>query len=282
MGRGAGRRWRGALLLPVAIGSFALWLVSNARAMPVVRQLEIALPFPPDAAREPVTVALVTDTHVGPENSPARMARIVEQVNGLKPDLIVLGGDYIADAKGGGAYGPVESIAAFARLRARLGVVAVLGNHDSRDHSLIDREQWRKLFGRMGIQLLDNQAVRRGPLSVGGLRDIYTGKPDIPRTFEEMRRLGGAPLILSHGPDVFPQLPDQPLLTLVGHTHCGQVAFPFLGILNVPSHYGTRYACGVYREGARTMVVSGGVGTSRLPIRMLAPPDLWLITIRPQ
>lgn len=277
--------WRlmGALLLLFAMmGGVILRLVGNARAMPVVRHLEIALPFPKDAHRQPITLALMTDTHVGPENSPERMARIVDQVNALKPDLVVLGGDYIGDAKGGGAYGPAASIAPFARLRARLGVVAVLGNHDSPSHSRIDRRQWHDLFAGIGIRLLDNQAVRRGPLALGGLRDIYTGRPDIPGTLEQMQALGGVRVVLSHGPDVFPQLPDQPMLALVGHTHCGQVAFPFLGIVNVPSRYGTRYACGIYREGARTMVVSGGVGTSRLPIRMLAAPDLWLITIHPQ
>ena len=61
-----------------------------------------------------------------------------------------------------------------------------------------------------------------------------------------------------------------------------QVALPFAGIVYVPSRYGTRYACGQYRLGARHMIVAGGVGTSGLPIRLLAPPDIWLITIRPR
>ena len=196
--------WRlmGALLLLFAMmGGVILRLVGNARAMPVVRHLEIALPFPKDAHRQPITLALMTDTHVGPENSPERMARIVDQVNALKPDLVVLGGDYIADAKGGGAYGPAASIAPFARLRARLGVVAVLGNHDSPSHSRIDRRQWHDLFAAIGIRLLDNQAVRRGPLALGGLRDIYTGRPDIPGTLEQMQALGGVRVVLSHGPE---------------------------------------------------------------------------------
>ncbi|KEY98843.1 phosphohydrolase, partial [Sphingomonas sp. BHC-A] len=112
--------------------------------------------------------------------------------------------------------------------------------------------------------------------------DIYTGRPDIPRTLDAMQALGGAPLMLSHGPDAFPLLPDRPMLTLVGHTHCGQVALPFAGIVYVPSRYGTRYACGAYREGQRTLVVSAGLGTSGLPIRMLAPPEVWLVNIRPR
>jgi len=272
----------GALILSLA---FAGWLIRNASAMPVVRRVEIALPYPADAPRDPVTVALLTDTHLsGPDNSPARMARIVAQINGLKPDLILLGGDYIGDAKGGATYDAQASIAAFGGLRAPLGVVAVLGNHDSRSRKnrvALNGPDWRAAFARLGITLLQDGVVRRGPLAIGGLQDIYTRRPDLPDTLAAMARLGGAPLILSHGPDVFPALPDGPSLTLVGHTHCGQVALPFAGIVYVPSKYGTRYACGLYRDGAKAMIVAAGVGTSGLPIRMLAPPDIWLVTIKP-
>jgi predicted MPP superfamily phosphohydrolase len=272
----------GALLVLLA---FAGWLILNASAMPVVRRVEIALPFPADAPRKPVTVALLTDTHLsGPDNSPARMARIVAQVNALKPDLILLGGDYIGDAKGGATYDARASIAAFGGLRAPLGVVAVLGNHDSRSRKnrvALDGPDWTAAFARMGITLLQDGVVRRGPLAIGGLQDVYTRRPDLPDTLAAMMRVGGARLILSHGPDIFPALPDTPSLTLVGHTHCGQVALPFAGVVYVPSKYGTRYACGLYRDGPKAMIVAAGVGTSGLPIRMLAPPDIWLITIKP-
>src|SRR3546814_16558594 len=91
------RRWLTALLvLSLLMVGTAAWLFANARAMPVVRRLDVALPFPADAPRRPVTVALLTDSHLsGPDNSPERMARIVALVNGLRPDLIVLGGDDI-------------------------------------------------------------------------------------------------------------------------------------------------------------------------------------------
>lgn len=261
------------------------WLILNASAMPQVRLAEIALPFPADAARDPVTVALLTDTHMsGPDNSPARMARIVAQINALRPDLILLGGDYIGDDKGGATYDARASIAPLAGLRAPLGVVAVLGNHDSRsalNRVALSSRDWAVAFSRIGITLLQDGVVRRGPLVIGGLKDIYTRKPDLPDTMTAMARLGGARLILSHGPDVFPALPNTPSLTLVGHTHCGQVALPFAGIVYVPSKYGTRYGCGLYRDGAKTMIVAAGIGTSGLPFRLLAPPDIWLITIKP-
>jgi predicted MPP superfamily phosphohydrolase len=277
--------WSLLVLFLLAAGLLG-WLLLNARAMPVVREAEVMLPFPVDTPHEPLTVALLTDTHLsGPDNSPERMRRIVAQINGLKPDLILLGGDYIGDDKGGAIYDAEQSIAPFAGLRAPLGVVAVLGNHDSRSGKnprALSGPDWQAAFDRIGITLLQDGAVRRGPLAIGGLKDIYTRMTDIPDTLADMRRLGGAPVILSHGPDVFPKLPDDASLTLVGHTHCGQIAFPFWGIVYVPSRYGTRYACGLYRDGGKTMIVAAGVGTSGLPFRMLAPPDIWFITIRPQ
>lgn len=282
-----GRKILWALLALVLLaGGFAFWLLHNASAMPIVRRTEVALPFPADAPRRPVTVALLTDTHLsGPDGSPDRLARIVAQINALKPDLILLGGDYIGDDKGGAIYDARESIAPFAGLRAPLGVVAVLGNHDSRsrlNQRALSAANWRAAFARIGVTLLQNGAVRRGPLAIGGLKDVYTRKIDLPGTLAAMDRVGGAPLILSHGPDIFPRLPDRVSLTLVGHSHCGQIALPFFGIVYVPSRYGTRYACGLYREGRRTMIVSGGVGTSSAPMRMLAPPDIWLVTVRPR
>src|SRR3546814_18049406 len=91
------RRWLTALLvLSLLMVGTAAWLFANARAMPVVRRLDVALPFPADAPRRPVTVALLTDSHLsGPDHRPERMARIVALVQGLRPDLdrqrVVLG-----------------------------------------------------------------------------------------------------------------------------------------------------------------------------------------------
>jgi predicted MPP superfamily phosphohydrolase len=114
---------------------------------------------------------------------------------------------------------------------------------------------------------------------IGGIDDAYTKHADVPATLRAARRLAGAPLFLSHGPDVFPALPRGSSL-LVGHTHCGQIVLPLLGPQLIPSRYGSRYACGRYEEAGKTMIVSGGVGTSVLPLRLGAPPDYWLITIR--
>jgi hypothetical protein len=69
---------------------------------------------------------------------------------------------------------------------------------------------------------------------------------------------------------------------LAGHTHCGQVALPFVGALKTMSRYGRRYACGVVTEEGRSVVVTAGLGTSGLPLRLIAVPDMWLVELGPR
>jgi len=68
---------------------------------------------------------------------------------------------------------------------------------------------------------------------------------------------------------------------LAGHTHCGQIRLPFVGAVSTMSRYGQRYACGLIRENGRTLIVTAGLGTSGLPLRLGAAPDLWLIWLGP-
>ncbi|WP_336966727.1 metallophosphoesterase [Sphingobium aquiterrae] len=280
----AGLRWlaRLAVLLVLMLGVL-LWMFANARAMPVVRHVEVALPWPKGAPTRPLKVALITDTHLsGPDNDPDRMARIVDLVNRQRPDIVLLGGDYQGDRKGGHVYDVTESVAPFARFRAPLGVVAVPGNHDWRWSRKVDFAPARHAMEALGITVLQNEAVRRGPLVIGGFNYGGKGWPNIPKTLSAMDALGGAPILLVHSPEFFPDVPRPVPLMLAGHVHCGQIALPFYGPVYVPTRKARRYSCGVYREKHGTIVVSGGVGTSGLPLRAFAPPDIWIVTVRPR
>ena len=128
--------------------------------------------------------------------------------------------------------------------------------------------------------MLENDAMQAGPLAVGGIDDDFTGRSDVPRTLARLARLQGPKLLLSHSPDPFPDLPPDVELMLAGHTHCGQVALPFIGAVKTMSRHGKRYACGVIRERGRTLVVTAGLGTSGLPLRLGAVPDMWLLTLK--
>ena len=265
-------------LIPLFVIPLALlaWSVGLARSDPVVRRASVALPGWPAGAK-PVRVALLSDIHIGNlATGPDRLRRIVARVNALRPDLVVLAGDLVAghgreDARA------ASGLAELGRLRAPLGVVAVLGNHEY----WTDPHRVRRALERAGVTVLDNAATRRGPLAVGGLDDLVTRHADLPATLRAMERVGGARLMVSHSPDIAPKLPPSVPLLLAGHTHCGQVWVPFFGPPVDVSRYGARYRCGLAREGGRLTVVTAGTGTSALSVRFGVPPDLWVLTVGP-
>jgi len=100
----------------------------------------------------------------------------------------------------------------------------------------------------------------------------------IPRALARVP--AGEPIVLlTHNPDVFPDVTARVALTLAGHTHGGQVAVPILGRPVVPSRYGQRYAHGLVVEDGRALFVSSGIGTSLLPVRFGVPPEIAIVTL---
>ena len=269
------------LFLAATLAGAALigWSYWTAVSEPVVRTVRVAVADWP-AGTPPMRLLLMSDVHVGgPDMPPARVARIVAQINRLSPDIVLIAGDLVTDKRlATRYYSHDEAVAPLAELRPRLVTIAVLGNHDHwRDSAAA-----RRALARAGIRVLDNQAMQAGPLAVGGLDDDFTGRADLPATLAAVRRLKGPRLILSHSPDPFADLGPDVFLMLAGHTHCGQVAPPLIGPLSTMSRYGRRYACGVVREGGRTLVVTAGLGTSGIPLRLGAVPDLWLVEVGPE
>jgi predicted MPP superfamily phosphohydrolase len=251
------------------------WGSIEARSDPRVRRAELVLADWP-AGAPPVRVVLLSDIHAGtPTVTPARLARIVAQVNALNPDLVLIAGDFTPASDPIEAATVRKSLAPLAGLRARLGVIAVIGNHD----------HWtgagpvNAALAAAGVDVLANRAVARGPLVIGGVDDDYSDHADLAGTIVRMRGLRGARVILTHSPDIAPDLPPGFELLLAGHTHCGQGVIPGYGGVASVSKFGERYRCGVIREGARTVVVTAGIGTSGPGLRFNAPPDLWLLTI---
>ena len=219
----------------------------------------------------------MSDLHVGSRHwGLTQLHELVARVNAEQPDLILLGGDYVVDAQ----HVAAEPIATeLGQLRAPLGVIAVLGNHDW----WTGGPRIRTAFEAQGIRVLDDEARRvdaRGKsFCVLGLRDEYARNRSV--SWQLSRALPGLPLlVLVHEPDVFHELGEQPSLTLAGHTHGGQVNLPWLGRLIVPSRFGQRYAAGHIVENGRHLYVTTGVGTSILPVRFGVPPEIALLTLR--
>ena len=248
-----------------------------------------------------VTVAVVTDLHViEPWMGMARLKAIVDSTNALKSDIILLLGDYVGGrqiSRLGETISPATWASELARLKAPLGVHAVLGNHDWwEDYDAQGRRagptKAHKALGAVGIPVYENKAVRiahnGGAFWLAGLGDQwaffpkdrhrlgrgigYIGMDDLQGTLAQVT--DDAPVILmAHEPDIFPKVPARVSLTLSGHTHGGQVSMlnysPF-----VPSWYGTRYIYGHIVEEQRHLIVSAGLGCSLLPFRLGAPPEI--------
>ena len=271
---------RRVLLFLFLVGLALLaWSWRTTVANPVVRQTAVALPDWPQG-QPPVRALLISDIHVaGPDMPPSRLERIVAQINALRPDVVLIAGDFVSDKRVATRTYPLgEAAAPLAGLRPRLGTYAVLGNHDH----WRDAADARAALSAAGVTVLDNSAAQAGPLVVGGLDDDYTGHDDMRRTLAAMRRLRGARVLLSHSPDPFATLADDVGLMLAGHTHCGQIRLPLIGAVSTMSSYGERYACGRVDERGHTLIVGAGLGTSILPLRLGAVPDLWLVTIGPE
>ena len=162
-----------------------------------------------------------------------------------------------------------------ALLEAPLGVLAVLGNHDWTEGG---RRVGRALRDA-GIPVLENRALELdGGLWVAGLADAAMRVARIGTALDAVPQ--GAPcILLTHNPDVFPRVPERVSLTLAGHTHGAQLNIPLLRRATTPSHYGARYAGGPVEERGRQMYVSRGLGTSGLPLRFRAPPEIAVIEL---
>ncbi len=255
----------------------AAWGWRNASAMPEVRRVRVALAEWPINTPS-MTVAVISDIHIGNRAMDAhRLSRIVDQVNALRPDLILIAGDFfIAGHKEGSSVALAPALTRpLARLNARVGKFAVIGNHDH----WTGAAAVRLALERAGVAILDNEAERWGALTVVGIGDRHTGHDDIATAMAAARALPGPRIIISHGPDIVPDLPMDAPLVVVGHTHCGQIIVPLWGPLAVPSRYGRRYLCGIVRERGRATIVSAGLGASIIPIRYGAPPDIWMLTV---
>ena len=230
------------------------------------------------ASAEQVTIALVSDIHVaGPDMPPSRLSEIVEQINSLDPDYLMVAGDFISEKRAATRlYSAKEAIAPFNDLNTDIRKIAVPGNHDH----WFNMPALKTELEAAGFTLLVNEAIQLQGLSVGGLDDAFTDRAQLDSTITQMADMTGAKIILSHSPDPFPEMPKNFGLMLAGHTHCGQIRYPWGGSPATMSKHGSRYACGRVDENGNTIVTTAGLGTSVLPFRLFSKPEIWLLTIQ--
>lgn len=267
-----------------ALSGLGLYATAVEPARLAVRRYERAIRGLPPWA-EGLRLLHVSDTHYGPFVSIGFLEAMVDGANALRPDLALLTGDYVHRT----AAAIEPGIEVLGRLRARLGSVAVLGNHDHWEGA----DRVRAALGRAGVRLVENRRLFLGPegleaepageerICVAGVEDLWEGAP-LPEVALRGVPAGMPRLLLSHNPDLAEALgPELRVdLMLSGHTHGGQVALPGLGAPAVPSAYGSKYVGGLCRGPTCPVLVSRGVGMAILPVRLSVRPEIGLVTLR--
>jgi uncharacterized protein len=254
-----------------ALGASALLGTSVAGAYRFVTERHV---IGIERLHDAVRLAFLADLHYGPYVRDGSVRAWIEAALAEVPDVVIIGGDLV-DAMAGRDVEPLVEM--LADLRAPHGVYAVWGNHD---HSRFrDLTAFAQALERSGITLLDNAGVAvRNDLYLTGIDDLRTGRPDLPAALTG--RGDRATVLVSHNPDVLPQVPGDVDVTLCGHTHGGQIRLPGIGAVVTSSRYGRRFEQGWVRAPALGYV-SRGLGVGLIPLRLNCPAELTVLDLVP-
>jgi predicted MPP superfamily phosphohydrolase len=229
-------------------------------------------------------VVQISDIHFDEYTEPAFLARIVDRVNALDPDLLLLTGDFIS-------YGPLPLSFAHSALYQCAGLLraltcpsrfAVLGNHDTAIGAPIIRDA----LLHASIPLLVNRyvSIERGTqrLWLSGVDDPASSHPDLHLAIPA--KPDGPVLLMCHAPDYADHVANHSRghlvdLMLSGHSHGGQIRMPLLGPIVLPP-WGKKYPEGLYRFDRLQLYVNRGIGTVGIPFRLNCPPEITLFTLK--
>lgn len=241
-------------------------------------------PFPVAGLR----VAVIGDFHVGPHKKDRFVRKAVQRTNRLKPDLVLLVGDFLFDE-----HADVEHLEPLRHLHARLGVFAVTGNHDSGSHHVPRNKHHvgpRDRTGDLdafltsfGIRFLRNASATVGhgdaSFAIAGVDDLWMESCDLRKTFAGVKK-GEPCLLLSHQPDVIlDPASHRADLIVSGHTHGGQMRLPWWGSLShMPQRLSKNFDRGIFSVGkGTTLAITHGIGETFVPLRLFARPEIMVL-----
>jgi predicted MPP superfamily phosphohydrolase len=266
--------WIGML---AGIGFVAQGYLRGYRRL-VVTRFEVTLPNLP-AALDGFRVVQVSDLHLGPIADRNAVAEALDVATAQAADLIVVTGDIVDTPRTDCASWLPE----LRRLRARHGVVAILGNHDE-DAGL---ERVATAVRQATDWMLLRDAIHRIDLPGGTLHVVGLEFRRTPREGQAVAELatrlpaGAATLLLAHHPNAFPAAVDAGFpLTFAGHTHGGQIALPMAPRVNPARLLMTPYDGGTFEQDGCVLHVNRGVGTSGQRMRIAVPREITVVTLR--
>jgi predicted MPP superfamily phosphohydrolase len=218
-----------------------------------------------------IRVVFLSDFHLKRRDY-KRLDKIVNLTNQQNPNLVLLGGDFANGHNIKATMAPSIMATKLSLLNAP--TYAVLGNHDWwTDGNAITSE-----FKNNGIKVLENSNIRinikNRYIDIIGISDATTQQPNIAQA---IRRTALPRIVITHNPDIYFDIIDNVNLILAGHTHGGQFVIPFAKPMFVSSKYGSKLASGLIKETKNKMIVSKGLGTIGIPVRLNCKPEITLI-----
>lgn len=239
---------------------------------------------------QPMKIAVISDTHVGPYKGKAFLERVVQKTNNLLPDIVLMPGDFVFTRSA-----DPNDLSPFKDLNAPLGVFAVLGNHDVGEYQSLTGERYSgKDRGENIAQKLESFSVNvlrnehailplpNAKVAIAGIDDLWTGHHNL------LASISGIPentytILLSHNPSVI-DAPQSSAAHLIvsGHTHGGQLRIPGVGPLTeLPTSLGKAFDQGLFDlDESRTLAITRGIGESSARTRLFAWPEIMLIEVQ--
>ena len=242
------------------------WLAIERVTIPIARLKSLFEGF---------RIVLMSDFHLHPYTQIDHVANAVAEANRLKPDLVVLTGDFVLET----ADSIYELAPVLSRLNAKYGVFSVLGNHDLWTDATVVRSGLEEV----GLPVLMNRGISlsigQDMINLAGLDAAWGGQPDLKQALRDLPQ-GIPTILLMHEPDIadiFSQ-DHRVSLQLSGHTHGGQVRIPIMGAPALPK-YGKKYDSGLYRVNEMWLYTNRGIGVIGPPVRLNCRPEITEITL---
>jgi uncharacterized protein len=266
-------------IILIIIGSVAIYSYYIEPSRIIVHEENLKIPHW-SAKLDGFKVVAISDIHGGSHYITEEKIRDVVQLTNLQnPDLIVLLGDFVSQKTGmhSELKMPSETIAANLKgFQAKYGVYAIIGNHDW----WFDEKKMRAELEGAGIKVLDNEVV---PIQVGdetinlwGIEDNWKNR-EVPKTVFDQIPVKKNILAISHNPDSLLKAPGEISLMLAGHTHGGQVKFPFYGAIAFVND--KRFMAGEAIVDGKHVFVTTGIGTTGPPVRFRVPPEIAVLKL---
>lgn len=222
----------------------------------------------------------ISDIHADYWMDRTRLMTVVDQINHEKPDLVAITGDFVTLKP---EYFAGDLIDALRALNPRDGAVAVLGNHDHWTDAGVVRE----IISASGVMNVSNtvHSVWRGDeaLHMGGIDDYWEKHDRLDLVLDALPQDNHAAILLAHEPD-FADISTQTGrfdLQISGHSHGGQVIFPFMGPPLLPA-LGNKYPIGLYRIGRMLQYTNRGLGMVAPAVRFNCRPEITVFTLSPE